>query len=245
MAKQSGIGDYLYLGGYDITGDVGSVSRIANPSELLDVTAISSAGYERIHGRYDGAIEFASFFNDATGQEHDVLKAKGSGVNRIATYFKGGAIGNMAAGLVAKQVNYDWTRGQDGSLVSAVQLLGSGYGLDWCQQLTAGKRTDTTATNGSSLDGGASSALGMAAYLQVFDFDGTDITITIEDSANDSSFSAVSGGAFTQITGEPASERIVTSLTATVRRYVRVATSTWGGVSTCTFAVCFTRFPYA
>lgn len=244
MAKQSGLGDQLFIAGYDISGDVGAVTRMANPSTVLDVTGISSEGHERIHGLYDGEISFNAFFNDADDRAHEALAAKGSGADRVVSYFKGSTIGNMAAGLVAKQVNYDWQRGQDGSLVASVQALGNGYGLDYGQMLTAGKRTDTEATNGSSLDGGAATALGLAAYLQVFAFSGTDVTISLEDSANNSDWTAISGAEFTEVTAGPTAERIVLALTADVRRYVRVVTSTTGGFTSVTFAVSFTRNPY-
>lgn len=243
MAKQSGLGDQLFVAGYDISGDVGAITRIGMPSGMLDVTGLDKSAHERIHSLVDGEIAFNHFWNVAPGREHDALKAKGSGADRVSTWFRGSGIGNVAAGLVAKQMNYDWQRGADGALTGQTQLLGNGYGLEYCQQLTAGKRTDTEATNGTSLDGGAATALGLSAYLQVFAFDGTDVTISIEDSANNSSFAAVSGAAFTQITAAPASERIVTGLTADVRRYVRVVTATTGGFNSVTFAVCFTRTP--
>src|SRR3972149_4985663 len=47
-------------------------------------------------------------------------------------------------------------------------LKAKGKGLEHGEQPTAGRRTDTSATNGSSLNNAASSALGLSAYLQVF-----------------------------------------------------------------------------
>lgn len=248
MAKESGLGDQLFIDGYDLSGDVGAVDRIGAPSQRLDVTGIDKSGHERILGTLDGEISFRHFFNDADDQEHEALKAKDSGADRVVCYFHGSAIGNMAAGLVAKQVTYDFERNADGSLSGPTQCLGNAKGLDYCEQLTAGKRTDTEATNGASLDGGAATSLGLAAYLQVFEFTGTDVTVTIQESSDDGStdaFAGVTGGAFSEVTGAQVAERIVTSLTQAVERYLRVVTTTSAGFSNLVFAVCATRDPYA
>lgn len=248
MAKQSGLGDQLFVDGYDLSGDVGSVQRLGAPSDVLDVTAIIKSARERIYSLFDGMIEFACFWNVATDQEHDALKAKASGADRVVCYFKGSGIGNMAAGMVGKQVNYDWNRGTDGALLGAVQAQADGHGLDFGEQLTAGKRTDTGATNGSSLNAGASSAKGLAAYLQVFDFDGTDVTVKLQESSDNGAgdaFADVTGGAFAQVTSGPQAQRLVTSLTQTVEQYLRVATVTSGGFSSFVFAVMASRYPVA
>lgn len=242
MAKQSGLGDNLYIAGYDVSGDVSTVSPIASRSGQLDVTAISASGHERIHSHVDGEIGFTSFFNDATDQEHDALKAKGSGADRIVTYLHGSAIGNAAAGLTSKQINYDMSRGADGSLTFGIQCLADGYGLDHCKQLTAGKRTDTSATGtGTSLDNAASSALGLVAYLQVFEFTGTSVTVTIQHSTDDSAWANLIS--FTAATAVGA-ERITTAaLTTSVNRYLRVITT--GTFSNAVFTVCASRDLYA
>lgn len=246
MAKQSGLGDLIFVGGFDLSGDVGSVSRIGDPSTLLDVTAIQSSGYERIYGLYDGEISFNSFFNDANDQEHEALAAKGAGADRVVSYFKGSAIGNMAAGLLAKQINYDWTRAQDGSFVASIQALGNGHGLDYCQQLTAGKRTDASATNGSAYDSGivGGTASGLAAYIHVFSLTSGSPTVKIQESSDNGAdaYADVTGGSFGVVTAQT-SARILTSMTLPVERYLRVVTT--GTFSGLVFAVSVTRYPYA
>lgn len=246
MAKQSGLGDALYVHGYDLSGDVGEVSAIHAITNLLDMTGLDKSAHERISGLFDGEITFNHFFNKATGQEFAVLSPK-AGTDRVVCYFKGGAIGNMAAALVAKQINYDFTRGTDGSLAGPSQHMANAYGLDYCEQLTAGKRTDTAATNGASLDGGAASALGAAAYLQVFAFTGTDATVKVQSSSDDAAtdpFADVSGLTFTQITtSTPTAERKVTSLTASIEQYLRAVSVTSAGFTSLEFAVCLTRYP--
>ena len=237
MSKESGLGDHLYVDSYDLSGDVGSVSAIGAPFGVLPITGIDKYAPERVAAHLDGVITFQSWFNPDSGQAHDKL----SGLPRtdvIGSYFHGGAIGNVAASLVAKQVGYDGQRGADGSLTMATSLTANGWGLEWGLQGTAGQRTDTAATNGSSLDGGAATALGLQAYLHVFSLTGTDCTVAVEDSANNSTWAALADGAFAEATGGT-SERIATAADATVRRYLRVVTT--GTFTECVFAVNLVR----
>ena len=243
MAKGNGLGDLLFVQGFDLSGDVGVIDRLASPSGVLDITAINASGHERIHSHKDGEISFHAFFNDATDQEHLALRAKGADADRVVCYFRGSTIGNVAAGLTAKQINYDGDRGADGSLVFAVQCLGNGFGLDYGQQLTAGKRTDTTATNGTGQDFGAATALGLAAYLQVFTFAGTSFTPAIQESSDDAAgdpYAAVTGGSFGAQSAVGAS-RIVTTFSLAVERWLRVVTT--GTFSNAVFAVLVSRYP--
>jgi hypothetical protein len=155
----------------------------------------------------------------------------------ILTYCRGTTLGDPAASLVAKQVNYDPTRADDGMLTFGVSAQSNGYGIEWGRQLTAGLRTDTAATLGTGIDTTASASFGGQAYLHVTAFTGTDVTIKIQDSADNVTFADVAGFAFTQITAAPASERIAFGNTATLRRYLRATTVTTGGVTSLTFSV--------
>ena len=241
MAKKAALGSSFLIDGYDLSGDIREVN-LRRPSGILDVTAISASAVERIHSHVDGEMSIVSFFNDATGRQHLTLRAKGSDADRIAVFLHQSTIGNMAAGLVAKQINYDPARAADGSLVAAVQCLANNYGLDYCEQLTAGLRTDTGATNGASQDNAGATALGLAAYLIVTSFTGTSVTVTIQESSDDGggdAFAAVTGGAFAAASAVGA-QRIVTSVQA-VERYLRAVTT--GTFNPATFAVIVTRYP--
>jgi hypothetical protein len=237
--KESGIGDFLFLDAIDLSGDIGSVTSISSPFNVLGVTDITQSAPERLAGEMDGAMAFSSWFNPDSGRAHEKLSALPR-TNVQGSYFHRGIIGNPAASLTAIQVGYDPNRGQDGSLAMATSLTAAnGTPLEWGVQLTAGKRTDTAATNGSSLDQTTvSTSFGWQAYLHVFSFTGTSVTITIQDSANNSAFTSLTGGAFTTLTAA-GKERIAGGATATVRRYVRVITA--GTFSSCVFAVNFIR----
>lgn len=249
MSKQSGLGDALFVAGRDISGDTGSLSRIGQPRAMQDVTGIDKSAHERIYGLRDGEITFNSFFNDSLLHEHAILSPLPT-ADVICTYLRGTTLGGNAAAMVAKQVNYDPTRSASGFLTIDTQMLANGYGLEWGQTLTAGKRTDTTATapatgvNFASAANPTSAAFGLAAYLHVFSITGTSVTFTIQDSANDSAYAGITGlTAFGPVleASAPYSERIETDLlTRTVRQYLKVNTT--GTFTECTFAVIVVRY---
>ncbi|MGW8326473.1 hypothetical protein ACWGLE_01055 [Streptomyces sp. NPDC055897] len=237
MTKSSGLGDNLYIAGVNLSGDINSV-KLASPSATQDVTGIDKSAYERIGLVRDGSIEYKAFFN--VSGAHPQLSLLPTS-DQILTYCRGTTLGAPAACLVAKQLNYDGTRSDSGEFTFAVTASANGYGLEWASQLTAGLRTDTAATNGTGLDTTASAAFGAQAYLQVTAFTGTDCTVKIQDSADNVTFADVAGLAFTQITAAPASQRIATGATATIRRYVRAVTATTGGFTSITFSVALNK----
>lgn len=236
MSKVTGLGSNFYVGGYNVSGDVNSLGAIGGTVNMLEVTGIDSYGYERIPGQLSGGIEFVTLFNAANDQEHEALSGLPTSDVQLS-YFMGTAVGNPAASMISKQTNYDPTRGDDGDLKFAVSAVSNGYGLEWGQQLTDGVRTDTAATNGASIDTTASLSFGGQAYLHVFGFTGTDVTIKIQDSANNSAWSDVTSFGFTQVTAGQVAQRLQLGSTATLRRYLRVITVTSAGFTSVAFAV--------
>lgn len=239
MAKTSGLGDALFIAGFNSSGDIQQLGRIGGGPALLNFTAIDKAAYERQGGLRDGAIEYTAFFNHVAAGvgTHERLSVLPR-TDQIVTYCQGTLLGNPAASLVAKQINYDPSRGDDGMFTFGVSAQANGFGLEWGQQLTAGLRTDTAATNGTGIDTLASAAFGGQAYLQVAAFTGADVTVKVQDSADNVTFADVAGFNFTQVTGgAPLAERIALGNTATLRRYLRAATVTTGGFTSLTFAV--------
>lgn len=244
MAKQGGLGDNLYVAGFDLSGDISSLGRIGGGPTALEMTGIDKGAHERQGGVRDGSIEFGSYFNKATGQEHDVLADLPTS-DVIITYCRGTALGSPAASIVAKQANYDGTRADDGSFTFEVEALANGFGLQWGEQLTAGKRTDGSATNGSGVDFGASTAFGLVAFLHVFAFTGTSVTVKLQESSDNAvgdPYADVTGGAFTAATGVT-SQRIATASGLTVERWLRVVTT--GTFSNAVFAVMVAKHPVA
>lgn len=236
--KQTGLGAALFVAGVDLSGDTQSLGRIGGGPAALDMTSIDKSAFERKGGVRDGGMDVVSYFNPDSA--HPVYSALPTS-DVIATYCHTTALGAPAAAMVAKQIGYDPTRPQDGSLTCAVALVPNGFGLEWCIQATAGKRTDTAATNGTGVDLAQSTAFGLQAYLHVVAFAGTSVTVKLQESADNGSGDAwadVVGGAFTAATGVT-SQRIQTARDLTVERWLRVVTT--GTFTNAVFAVCVAK----
>jgi hypothetical protein len=240
MAKQSGLGDNFYVGGYDLSGDVSSVDQISGPLALLDVTGIKRSANERIGGLRDGDWQFTSFFDINQGVSPywvDNLHALPRS-DVIATYFRGTLLDSPAAAINGKQIGYDPTRDNTGNLTLKTEIQANGYGMEWGLQLTPGLRTDTTATHGSSVDGSAASTFGAQAYLQVTGITGTSVDVVVEHSTDNSTWSTlIDFGAQAAVGSARA------AVTGTVNRYLRVSSS--GTFTSATFAVMVARNPVA
>lgn len=239
MAKQTGLGDNFYYSGFDISGDINSLTKISGGPTPWECTGINKSGVERLGSVRDGSIEFISYFNDLGAH---LLLRNDTPQDVIASYFRGSAIGNAAVCCVGKKINYDPDRDDKGGLTVKTTILSNGYGVEWCQQATAGIRTDTGATNGASLDlGTGSKSFGLQAYLQVFAFTGTSATIKLQGSSDNGAgdaFADITDGAFTLV-DDITSERIETARDATIERYIRVVTT--GTFTNLQFAVAVAR----
>jgi hypothetical protein len=234
VGKASGLGGRFYLGGNDLSGDIQSATISGGPVPI-DVTDITQSAHARLGGLRDGKIGVVSFWDPVLA--HPVLSALPTS-DVIATYCVGAAVGQPAASVNALQINYDGTRGADGSYTFAVDAEADGFGLEWGVLLTAGMRTDgsaTAAAAGNSFDTGASLSFGAQAYLHVSAFTGTSVTASVWDSADNITFAAVASLAFTAVSSAPAAQRVAIINTATVRRYVAVATA--GTFSNAVFSV--------
>jgi hypothetical protein len=245
MAKEAGMGDNFYIGGYNLSTDVSALDTIACRRAALDVTSIDKSAVERISGLLDGEMSFATWFDAATDLEHAALSTLPT-TDRTCLYFHGSTVGNQSAGLNGKQINYDWSRGQDGSLAGTVQVLGIGSPVDWGIMLTAGPELFASSGAGTHFDQTtASTTFGAVAYLQVFSLSGTSVTVAIQDSVDTTpgNFSNITGLAFTAVTPGRGEQRLATAVGATIRRWVRVNLT--GTFTNATIAVSFTRFPVA
>lgn len=241
--KTSGLGAALWVAGYDISGDVGTVNKIGSPVAQLDVTGIDKYAHERLNGIRDAVLDYTAFFDPGTAGvanslgTHALLSALPTADVILSCSPTPPTLGAPVASIVAKQVDYPATRGQDGSLTFAVHDVANAYGLEWGQLATAGKRTDTAATAGTAIDDGAATNFGLQAYLQVFAFTGTSCTVTI-------THCATVGGVYTTLASFAAAtgvgaQRISVSNTTTVEQFIKITTV--GTFNPCTFAVAYTR----
>jgi hypothetical protein len=191
MAKTGGLGDDLYVAGFRIGGDIQSLTVSGGPAQI-DVTDITQSAHARLGGQRTGAIKVVAYHDPAAGQSHAVYSPLPT-ADQIVTYLRGQAVGNPAACCNAKQLDYNATRANTGALTFAVDAESNGFGTEWGVQLTAGLRTDTTATAGPFYDQGAAGAgFGAQAYLQLISITGTSVDVTVQHATT-------SGGAYTTI----------------------------------------------
>lgn len=233
MAKGGGLAGKFYVGGRDVSGSTGAINSCASPRGVLVRTGIDKSAVERLLTTTDGILDWTSFFDDATGEQHEALKSLPT-ADVLALWQVGQAIGDAAGALTGKQADYPATRGQDMALDFNPKIEGNGLPLEWGETLTPGLRTDTEATNGASLDNGEATSDGLMAQLQVTALTGTNVIATIEESSDNGGGDAFTSLlAMTSVTGVPGSER--KTVAGAVERYLRVATS--GTFSSASFAL--------
>lgn len=156
----------------------------------------------------------------------------------IATYFRGTTLLNPSAVVNGKQINFDPTRDNTGNLTLKCEVQANAYGLEWGKMLTAGVRADTAATTGSFVDdNGAGSTFGAQAYLQLIEFVGTSVDVTVQHCTT-------SGGSYTTLIDfgsltAVGSKRVAVSNSTTVNRYLEVVTT--GTFTYAAFAVTWVR----
>jgi hypothetical protein len=174
----------------------------------------------------------------AVPAEHQAL----SGLTRsdlVATYFHGTTIGNDAANMTSKLLNYDPTRDTSGNLTLKIDLQANGFGYEWGKMLTPGLRTDTTATTSTFFDQGAAGTFGGQAYLQLVELVGTNIDVTI-------THATTSGGSYTTLADFGSQTGIGAfriPVNGTVNEFLKVASA--GTFSYAQFAVSFSKNPVA
>jgi hypothetical protein len=243
MAKRTGLGQRFFLDGYDLSGDVGSLDSVSTTINPLVTTGINKEAFERIAGLRDGQLSFMAFFNPASLMSHDRLSNLPS-TPVAAMYLTGTTIGNPAAMITGPQVSYDGNRSDDGSFTFKTAIMGDKFALEWGRLLTAGRSTLSSAGAITSYDYGAAigtTNFGFTAYLQVFAFTGTSATVAIQSSTDNGAgdaFANVTGGAFAAASAV-GTQRIITSTTQAVERYLRVNVT--GTFSALDFAVVLIR----
>jgi hypothetical protein len=153
VGKSSGLGDFLWLGGVDLSSDTQS-GKVSGSVALLDFTGINNLAFVRQGGQRQAALTWTSYFDGTVA--HPLLSALPT-TDVLGTYVTNlgsasSAIGNPAFCMQGLQLNYDPTRSTASALTFAVTADSDNYGGEWGLLLTPGIRTDTGATNGTDFD---------------------------------------------------------------------------------------------
>jgi hypothetical protein len=236
MPKQTGLSQAFYIGGVDLSGDISAIDNCSTPRQQLEVTGLNQAAIQRVLTYQDGDISFTSFFNPSANQSHLTLSALPT-TNTGVLWQLGSTAADPAAFMVTKQVNYDSTSGADGSLTTATQTLNEGSPMEWGTMLTAGKITHSSAASAASVDGSAATANGLSAMIQLSSLSSGTVTMTIQDSANNSSWGTLKAFSAVAAADTPATERV--TISGEVLRYLRVSTT--GTFSNAIFTIAIRR----
>lgn len=185
MTKRTGLGNRLYIDGYDVSGDVGAVNTLATPRDIRPITGIDKFAIERQLLKADGSIDFATWFNSATDKLHDVLSTLPT-TNRQAIFALSITRGDPAFALEAKQINYDWSRGDDGGLGGTTNLqAASGNAPAWGESIVPKENLASAGAYTGHIDvGGVQTTDGVVAWLQIISLGSGTPVITLEDSSD-------------------------------------------------------------
>lgn len=250
MSKVNGLSVRLYSHGYDLSGDVSAISAINCQQQLQDVTNLLDSAVERQIGEADGSIAVNAWFNAgvlATPDKLGELQAMtASGHLRTTDVCVmvpfGVTLGDPVAFLTGKVSKHDVNRQPGGAISAAFEAqCSAGLGVEFGIMLTAGKATASSADTGTSVDNGAATTAGASAQLQTFSVATGTYVGVVQDSADNSTFAAITGLTFTGVAtaGAPTAERLATAAGATIRRYVRRQTT--GTFTNAVHALAFAR----
>ena len=241
----------VYADGYDISGDSRSIGPLVNTFDEGDLTAFSHAVKGALPGHaMHGVGTLNGIFSDTASTGLHTI-ASGAGVMRTLMVAQGmraePAAGDPAYMGEFEQLGYQ-AEPAGGVYVnipfgnSSARASTFLYNNPWGVLLhakAAATAANSTASAGIDTNGGASAFGGYLVY-QVFAGNGT-ATISVDDSADDSSYSALSGATSGEIDfSTPTAGRIAIGRTASVRQYLRWQISLNTATSV-TFALGFSR----
>lgn len=213
MAKEAGLGDRLFVNGYDLSGDVGSIQTLTHTIAEQDVTGINKSATERLQLLRDGELSFATYFTgdtSDTNNEHAHERLRNLATSANCTYFRGTTQGGAGAGLVCNQFQYQLARGQDGSLLGSVNAkVSGGVATEWGYILDVDAVRTSAGNQTNGLDLGASHGIDdMAFYLHATAFTGTSVTLIIQQDDNSGFSSATTYGSFTAVSAAHSYQRL-------------------------------------
>lgn len=245
MTIASGLAEQFFVDGRDISGATAGARRISSSCTTLNVPAISDSGMRRIPALREGGMDVDSWFDDSV--IHPAWSTLPT-TDRVATWCFGTALGGPTASCIGKQIGYDPTRGQDGSLSLATSVLANGYSLEYGRSLSGGGIFGNIAVQSSagSLTGyndeaAAATNFGLQFYVHLLSFTGTSITIAVHDSNDNGStdpYAIVPGATSGALTSAQA-VRVETSATENVKEHLRITTT--GTFSSATFVAAYVR----
>lgn len=213
----------------------------------------STAGGDMVAGHCAAGSVTTQGFSVVPGQQVHVYAWTRAGASPrtvstgVAWYTSGGVlVGSIAYGTGIADTTVGWTIVPSTLVAPAT----AAYGIGVVKVASTGGAAELHyvddvryITLPGVMDDGAGTAFGAQAYLQVTSFTGTDITISVQHSTDNATWTTLMS--FAQVTTANQFQRISVSNVTTVNRYVQVSITTAGGFSQAFFVVSFMRNPIA
>lgn len=211
-----------------------------------DVTPYGVDDKVYIGGHEDGALTLGGFYDGEPDAVDDILSGLfGEGSEPVVTWCPGyghGGLGHVAVLMQPTVSSYGITAPVAGAVEIAITAQGgsvSGGGVRLGGRIVWPLSTIDDTADGDYIDDGDDTAFGGVAHLHVLDFDGTDIDIRLQHTADDPDDNPVWVD-LVAWEGVDGAGVVRSHPTGTVERYLRVVVD--GGTFTdCTFAVAFAR----
>jgi hypothetical protein len=229
----------IYMAQYDITTYT-TEAGLSGSRNLHEATTFGSAGATFHPGTETPTLSWSGLYDDGTsGSEVIVNALKGASSESVISYYPGtDAIGKLSMASGGAWIGED--PAVDASVGSLVAMSASiNMGLVTRSKSTGTKSTVTASTSGTSIDDAASSASGGDWVYHVFAFTASGGNarwqVALQDSANNSSWADVSS---VNVSAVGAAK---TSITGTLRRYVRQRVVLDASSGSITFAASYNR----
>lgn len=236
---------FLIIGGYDILSD--STGLDTGVEQVLEETTSLGSAWAT-HGQVGlkkASFSQSGFFNDAIGKSNEALVAL-AGTARVGLVaYAGNVIGRMMQGFQGLVQSKYQRQANLGALHKAASEHAVTGKLEEGVILHAlGAQTAASGnTDASSVDNGASSANGGAAYFAVTDLTlggYTNVALKVRHSADDVTYADLATA--TVVTAAPAAERVAVNGTVNRHLYASWAYNGAGSGQSVTFVAGFCRF---
>lgn len=193
MAKVAVKSTRVYLDEFDLSGSL-TAWDMSVEQELPDVTAISDAGPRRLTGNYDEQDSLLGLFEPEAGAIDDILHALIDADDHYLLKALGTTEGDPVYEAIVRLMRKPLSGKVGGAVLLNLEAQGTGGSYRGVILRTAAV---SGAGNGTGQNLGATTTgQELRVTYRVVAFNGTDITLTIEESQNDGSpdtYAAISG----------------------------------------------------
>jgi hypothetical protein len=216
---------FILIDGYQIGGYINEFTEKDRKATLEDTTCCGDSWVERsFAGQKTAGFSIGGFFDDADDASNEAL-AEQYAARTICYSLEGNATGCnvvMMSGPMESVYSRVARRGELQKVKADIE--GSGGVEDGKLIAPLAARTTAGNTQAAPVDNGAASADGGAVYLQMSALalgGSTNVIVKLRDSADNTTFTDVTGGAFTAVTAAPAKERL--AIAGTIKQYTAIS----------------------